>query len=290
MSYDEKYMHRCLQLAGYGRGFVSPNPLVGSVIIHDDKIIGEGFHRACGQAHAEVNAIASVKDKEFLKDATLYVNLEPCSHHGKTPPCADLIIRMGIPRVVVGMQDPFPEVAGRGIGRLREHGVEVAVGVLKEECEWLNRRFIIFHREHRPYVILKWAQSADGFMDIIRREGDGQQPVVFSNDFAQIAVHKLRAEEDAIMVGTNTERLDKPRLNVRYWDGKDPLKLIADSSKTLKEQLHELYRQNIQSLIVEGGAKLLASFIKENLWDEARIETAEHILLGEGVKAPVIDK
>lgn len=280
-------MHRCLQLAANGRGSVSPNPMVGSVIVHNHRIIGEGYHRACGQAHAEVNAIAAVRDKELLRESTLFVNLEPCSHYGKTPPCADLIIESRIPRVVVGMEDPFPEVAGRGIERLRAHGVTVTVGIEEAACRELNRRFITCQTLHRPYVILKWAQSSDGFIDRIRREGDGQTPIRFSDEYGQIAVHKLRAEADAIMVGTRTLHLDRPQLDVRHWDGRNPLRLIADSSLTIPQQLDRLYQERIQSLIVEGGARLLSSFLESGIWDEARIEIAP-IVLRSGVPAPTI--
>jgi len=287
MQFEEKYMHRCLQLAAYGRGFTAPNPMVGAVIVYNDKIIGEGFHRKYGEPHAEVNAIASVKDERLLKESTLYVNLEPCSHYGKTPPCSELIIRKQIPRVVIGQIDPFPEVSGNGIQKLKEAGVEVACGVLEKECKELNKNYLTFTQQHRPYIILKWAQSADGFLDKFREEGDGQKPIRFSNDFTQMLVHKLRAEEAAIMIGKRTKLLDKPALNVRFWKGNDPEKIVADSSKTLQEQLTELYGKNIQSLLVEGGSKLLHSFLAENLWDETQIEVAP-IFLEEGVRAPIL--
>ncbi|GHT62138.1 riboflavin biosynthesis protein RibD [Bacteroidia bacterium] len=286
MFIEEKYMHRCLQLATYGKGFTAPNPMVGTVIVHNDKIIGEGFHRKYGGPHAEVNAITSVKNEQLLRESTLYVNLEPCSHYGKTPPCSELIIREQIPRVVIGQIDPFPEVSGKGIKKLKEAGVEVVCGVLEEECKALNKNYLTFTQQHRPYIILKWAQSADGFLDRFREEGDGQKPVIFSNSFTQMLVHKLRAEEAAIMIGKRTKLLDKPALNVRFWKGNDPERFIADRSKTLQNQLDELYNKNIQSLIVEGGSKLLQSFLAEDLWDETQIEIAP-VFLGEGVKAPV---
>ncbi|GHS94469.1 riboflavin biosynthesis protein RibD [Bacteroidia bacterium] len=286
MFIEEKYMHRCLQLATYGKGFTAPNPMVGTVIVHNDKIIGEGFHRKYGGPHAEVNAITSVKNEQLLRESTLYVNLEPCSHYGKTPPCSELIIREQIPRVVIGQIDPFPEVSGKGIKKLKEAGVEVVCGVLEEECKALNKNYLTFMQQHRPYIILKWAQSADGFLDRFREEGDGQKPVIFSNSFTQMLVHKLRAEEAAIMIGKRTKLLDKPALNVRFWKGNDPERFIADRSKTLQNQLDELYNKNIQSLIVEGGSKLLQSFLAEDLWDETQIEIAP-VFLGEGVKAPV---
>jgi len=280
-------MRRCLQLASYGRGFTAPNPLVGSIIVHQDRIIGEGFHRKWGEAHAEVNAIHSVEKKELLSESTLYVNLEPCSHHGKTPPCAELIIAKRIPRVIIGMSDPFPSVAGKGIKMLKEADIEVKCGVLEKECVWLNRRFIRFVQDQRPYVILKWAQSSDGFIDRLRTKGDGQKAVRFSTDFTQVLVHKLRAEESAIVVGKRTEELDQPSLNVRFWAGNDPKRIYLNSMEPLEKQLHNLYNKGIQSLIVEGGAMLLHSFIEKNLWDEARVEIAS-IRLSEGIKAPVL--
>jgi diaminohydroxyphosphoribosylaminopyrimidine deaminase/5-amino-6-(5-phosphoribosylamino)uracil reductase len=285
---EEKYMHRCLQLAVYGKGFTAPNPLVGAVIVHQGKIIGEGFHRKYGEAHAEVNAIASVKNEKLLKESTLYVNLEPCSHYGKTPPCAELIIKKQIPRVVVGQVDPYPEVSGRGLKMLQEAGVEVVCGILEDECKSLNKRFSTYILQQRPYIILKWAQSSDGFMDKLREENDGQAAIQFSNSFTRMLAHKLRAEEAAILVGKRTALLDKPSLNVRFWRGNDPVKIIADSHLTLKQQLDILYEQKIQSLIVEGGAKLLHSFLEENLWDEARIEISP-LILKKGITAPTLN-
>ncbi|MDL2322947.1 bifunctional diaminohydroxyphosphoribosylaminopyrimidine deaminase/5-amino-6-(5-phosphoribosylamino)uracil reductase RibD [Bacteroidales bacterium OttesenSCG-928-A17] len=280
-------MYRCLQLASYGKGFTAPNPLVGAVVVFEDRIIGEGFHRRCGEAHAEVNAIQSVKNENLLADSTLYVNLEPCSHYGKTPPCAELIIRKKIPRVVIGMKDPFPSVAGKGIQRLKEAGVEVKCGVLENECFRLNRRFLRCIQNQRPYIILKWAQSSDGFIDRFRDKGSTENPVRFSTDFTQLLVHKLRAEEAAITVGSRTEELDHPLLNVRFWAGKDPQKIRFDSKEPLEKQLQKLYTEGIQSLIVEGGAALLSSFIQTRLWDEARIEVSD-IILKKGVKAPIL--
>jgi diaminohydroxyphosphoribosylaminopyrimidine deaminase/5-amino-6-(5-phosphoribosylamino)uracil reductase len=282
---DEFYMQRCLQLAEYGQGWVAPNPMVGAVLVYQGKIIGEGFHRKFGEAHAEVNAIHAVRNPEYLKASTLYVNLEPCSHQGKTPPCAGLIIEKQIPRVVVGQTDPFPEVSGNGIKMLKNAGIEVITGILEKECEHLNRRFITFHQKRRPYIILKWAQSADGFIDRFREPGDGRLPVCFSNDFTRIRVHKMRAEEAAIMVGSRTEKLDKPQLNVRFWQGNHPRIIKPVSGKPLTLQMSECYEQEIQSLIVEGGAQLLQSFLAENLWDEAQVEISP-IQLTEGVKIP----
>lgn len=280
------YMRRCLQLATYGKGFVAPNPLVGAVIVHDNRIIGEGFHGKYGGPHAEVQAIASVKDEKLLKTSTLYVNLEPCSHYGKTPPCVDLICEKQIPRVVIGHEDPFPEVSGQGIKRLREAGIEVVCGILEEACKELNKRFLTYTLQQRPYIVLKWAQSSDGFMDQQREENDGKAPVKFSNLFTQMLVHKTRAEESAIMVGTRTLQLDKPALNVRYWKGNDPERITADSKQSLQQQIRSLYEQKIQSLMVEGGSKLLQSFLNENLWDEIQIEVAAFLLNG-GVAAPI---
>jgi len=278
-------MRRCLQLATCGKGFVAPNPMVGAVIVHNNRIIGEGFHGKYGGPHAEVQAIASVKDEKLLKSSTLYVNLEPCSHYGKTPPCVDLIREKQIPRVVIGQEDPFPKVSGRGIKILRETGIEVIQGILEEECKELNKRFLTYTLQHRPYIILKWAQSADGFLDRHREENDGEVPVKFSNYFTQMLVHKTRAEESAIMVGTRTLRLDKPALNVRYWKGNDPERITLDSKQSLQQQIRLLYERKIQSLMVEGGAKLLQSFLNENLWDEIQIEVAA-FPLNKGVAAP----
>ena len=279
-------MRRCLQLAACGKGFVAPNPMVGAVIVHDNRIIGEGFHGKYGGPHAEVQAISSVKNEKLFKNATLYVNLEPCSHYGKTPPCVDLIREKQIPRVVIGHEDPYPEVSGRGIKNLRDAGIEVVTGILEEECKELNKRYLTYMLRHRPYIILKWAQSADGFIDRHREENDGKAAVKFSNTFTQMLVHKTRAEESAIMVGTRTLRLDKPALNVRYWKGNDPERITIDSAQSLQQQIRSLYERKIQSLMVEGGAKLLQSFLNENLWDEIQMEVAA-FSLHKGVAAPI---
>ena len=212
MTEDEKYMRRCIELAANGRCTTAPNPMVGAVVVHKGRIIGEGYHVHCGEGHAEVNAIRSVRETELLRESTIYVSLEPCSHYGKTPPCADLIISKGIPRVVVGCMDPFPLVAGRGIRKLREAGIEVTVGILEEECKALNARFITFNLQHRPYVTLKWAESADGFLDVNRTGG---HPVVLSTPLTAMFVHKQRAEHQAILVGTRTALLDNPSLTDR---------------------------------------------------------------------------
>jgi diaminohydroxyphosphoribosylaminopyrimidine deaminase/5-amino-6-(5-phosphoribosylamino)uracil reductase len=283
MSEDEKYMNRCIQLARNGRQNAKPNPMVGAVIVSaDGRIIGEGYHVRCGEGHAEVNAFASVRpeDETLLPGATMYVSLEPCSHYGKTPPCADLIIKKGVRRVVVGCIDEFAEVQGRGIRKLREAGISVEVGVMEKECKYLNRRFFTFHREKRPYIILKWAQTANGFID------DHFKPVQISNDFTKMLSHKLRAEEDAILVGRVTNERDHPQLTVRDWKGQNPKRLVIDRSHPLN--LDSLHAHNIQSLIVEGGAKTLNSFLKKGLWDEVRVETNLSMTVTDGTRAPQI--
>lgn len=322
MDRDEFYMRRCLQLAERGAGHVSPNPMVGAVLVCDGSIIGEGYHRRFGEAHAEVNAVNSVKDTSLLSRSTLYVSLEPCSHYGKTPPCAELIIRKKIPRVVVGCLDPFEKVSGRGIEMLRSAGVEVVTGVLEKECRYLNRFFMFAQTNRRPYVILKWAQSADGYIDKKRDVLDPAE--VFSSPVTKAFVHKLRAEVDAICVGTNTARLDNPSLSVRCWCGKNPIRIIFDRRSVLPKSLNLfidglptgvltetaaadfgnvrfwrsgmenpslenwldiLSGHGIQSLLVEGGALLLQSFIDCGCWEEARVEISEKSI-GDGVAAP----
>ena len=283
---DEKYMWRCLQLARCGRHNAKPNPMVGAVIVAPDReksrgrIIGEGYHVRCGAGHAEVNAFASVcaEDEPLLKASTLYVSLEPCSHFGKTPPCADLIISKGVPRVVVGCIDEFAEVQGRGVRRLQEAGVDVSVGVLEAECRLLNRRFMTFHRLQRPYIILKWAQTANGFID------DNGKALAISTPFTQMLVHKLRSEEDAIVVGRVTDEREHPLLNVRKWSGPSPRRLVIDRRHPLN--MESLYAQNIQSLIVEGGRKTLDSFLAQDLWDEIRVETNHRLTSTGGTRAP----
>lgn len=324
---DEKYMARCIQLARCGKGHTRPNPMVGAVVVCGGRIIGEGFHRKAGEAHAEVNAIAAVKDEKLLEDSTLYVSLEPCSHWGKTPPCASLILQKRIPRVVIGCLDPFPEVSGRGVQMLREAGVEVVTGVLEKEARELNKAFMTLHTCKRPYVILKWAQSADGFIDA--RRGDvSRAPARLSSARSLRMVHRLRSEVGAILVGTRTALLDNPSLTVRLWAGLSPLRVAidrarripptyrlfdgsvptliftagelpadgnnltyvgADFSRPLVPQiLAELAGRKIDSLLVEGGAQLLTSFLEAGLWDEARVETAP-VCLGSGIEAPVMD-
>ena len=323
MTNDEKYIRRCIELASNGLCNAAPNPMVGAVIVYKDRIIGEGYHARCGEGHAEVNAIASVKERDLLKDSTIYVSLEPCSHHGKTPPCADLIIKTGIPRVVVGCVDPFSQVSGRGIQKLRNAGIDVKVGVLEEECRKLIRRFVTFNLQKRPYITLKWAESADGFIDVCRENGS---PVVLSTPITSMYVHKQRAEHKAILVGRKTALLDNPSLTTRNWYGKNPLRLVIDRELSLPKELklfdestptivftakekgstknlcyvtldfttdiipqilNELYERKIQSLMVEGGCCLLESFIKDGLWDEIFVEHAEKAL-GNGIKAATI--
>lgn len=322
---DEKYMARCIELARGGLGNTYPNPLVGAVIVHQGKIIGEGFHRKVGESHAEVNAIASVKNKSLLEDSTLYVNLEPCSHHGRTPPCAELIIRNKIPRVVIGCLDPYPEVSGRGVRMLLRAGVEVITGVLEREARRLNKVFMTFYEKQRPYIILKWAQSADGFID--KKRDDYTIPAeMLSSQETQQRVHRLRSEVAAIMVGTHTALLDNPSLSVRYWSGKSPVRVVLDrylripshyhlldgnistivfadrecpangniryvkidfSQSVLPQIMKYLCENCIVSLLVEGGGILLNSFLENSLWDEIHMETSP-VILNDGVKAPLL--
>lgn len=287
---DEKYMRRCLQLAANGIQGARPNPMVGAVITvsqqlransQEPRIIGEGYHVRCGQGHAEVNAFASVRleDEPLLKDATIYVSLEPCSHYGKTPPCADLIIKKGVRRVVVGTIDPFAEVQGRGVKKLQDAGIDVTVGVLEKECQWLNRRFFTYHSKHRPYIILKWAQTANGFID------DHGKALQISNEQTQMLSHQLRAEEDAILVGHTTDVREHPQLTVRHWHGPNPKRVVLTHQRPLYQLIDDLYQQGIQSLIVEGGRQTHESFIEAGLWDEIRVETSP-ITVSDGTRAP----
>lgn len=305
MNIDQRFMRRAIELAGHGLGNTSPNPMVGAVIVHDGKIIGEGYHRRCGEGHAEVNAVASVKDRSLLKDSTIYVTLEPCSHYGKTPPCSKLIIDSGIPRVAVGSTDPNEKVSGRGINMLRDAGVEVVVGVLEKECKEINPVFMTAHTYHRPWVTLKWAQSRDGYIDCKRAAEES--PAIFSTPVTKALTHRLRSLSDAILVGSGTVKADNPLLDVRHWHGRNPrpviagnppseCKLLTDrhdtivvtgipSAESIEGYLTQLFSQGITSVLVEGGAKLLQSFIDSGLWDMARIETAPVSLI-DGVKAP----
>jgi diaminohydroxyphosphoribosylaminopyrimidine deaminase/5-amino-6-(5-phosphoribosylamino)uracil reductase len=316
-------MKRCIQLAKNGLGTTYPNPMVGSVIVHNGKIIGEGWHKKAGELHAEVNAVHAVKDKSLLKEATIYVSLEPCSHFGKTPPCCDLIIANEIPNVVIGTLDPFAKVAGSGLKKLIENGKNVTVGILEDECNALNKRFFTFHQKERPYIILKWAETADGFIAPMSRAA--QIPVWISNSYARQVTHKWRTEEQAILVGTQTVLDDNPVLNTRDFSGNNPVRVVLDKTGKISENynvkdgsqktifitesknftptencIYEnvifdkslaqtistiLYRHDIQSVIIEGGAKTLQSFIDANLWDEARIFLGE-IKFQDGTQAP----
>lgn len=327
MKIHEKYIRRCIELAKNGLGTTYPNPLVGSVIVYEDKIIGEGWHKKSGEPHAEVNAVNSVKDKSLLKKATIYVSLEPCSHFGKTPPCCDLIIKNKIPNVVIGTVDPNIKVAGNGIKKLIEAGIHVTVGILEEECNELNKRFFTFHEKKRPYIILKWAESQDGF--IAPKEKSEKKPVWITNPYSRQLVHKWRTEEQAILVGTQTAIDDNPKLNARDWSGNNPIRLVIDQKNRIPEHNHIfdnqaktilfsksrnsikkentifeiidfekniveqivqiLYQHQIQSVIIEGGRQTLQTFIDANLWDEARIFVGS-VEFKEGTKAPNIAK
>ncbi|TDW95758.1 bifunctional diaminohydroxyphosphoribosylaminopyrimidine deaminase/5-amino-6-(5-phosphoribosylamino)uracil reductase RibD [Dinghuibacter silviterrae] len=318
MSTHERYMRRCLQLAALGAGSVAPNPMVGAVLVYRDLVIGEGYHQRYGQAHAEVHCIRDAEERfaagqwanlgfadagALLAASTLYVSLEPCAHHGKTPPCADLVVAKGIRRVVVGVRDPFPEVNGKGIDKLLRAGIEVICPVLEEDCMALNRRFFTFHTKHRPYIILKWAQSADG---CIGREG---QRIAVSNAWSKRLVHRWRSEEASILVGGHTARVDDPALTNRYWPGPSPLRLVLDPdgvltpgmkvldgeaptvvypTRDLREVLSDLHRRSAQSVLVEGGARLLTSFIAGGLFDEIRVIRSETVHLPGGIPAPVM--
>ncbi len=324
---SKKYMQRCLDLATHGLGSTYPNPLVGSVIVFNNKIIGEGFHRKSGEPHAEVLAIRSVLDKNLLKKATLYVNLEPCSHYGKTPPCADLIVRTEIPRVVVGTMDTTEKVHGQGIRKMQNGGVDIITGILEKECRFINRRFFTFHEQKRPYIILKWAQSADGFLDE-ERLPEQKGPNWINGPLSRQLVHKWRSEEQAILVGRKTALLDNPALTARDWYGPNPLRLVIDrelslpaslqlfddsaptiifnnirdqehthpetvkldfSRSVIEQILKELYNRKIQSMIIEGGAYTLSQFIERKLWDEARVFIGNRYFHA-GVKAPTLKK
>lgn len=313
-------MKRALELALLGRGSVSPNPLVGCVIVHNDKIVGEGWHKRYGEAHAEVNAIESVEDKSILSECTVYVNLEPCSHVGKTPPCADLLIAHRVKKVVVANLDSNPLVAGDGIKKLRAAGVEVITGILEKEGRELNKRFFTFMEKQRPYITLKWAETSDGF--IARENFDSKW---ISNEHSRQLVHKWRTEEDAVLVGTTTAFHDNPELNVREWSGRNPVRIVLDrflrlseklnvfdrSQKTLcynvlkheeqpnlslirvaeedfvKQVVQDLFKQKIQSVLVEGGATTLQFFIDAGLWDEARVFVSDKGF-GKGIAAPTL--
>lgn len=315
-------MHRCIELARLGAGSVAPNPIVGAVIVYQDIIIGEGFHQQYGQAHAEVNCISSVLPEQvaLIPQSVLYVSLEPCAHFGKTPPCADLIIKHKIPKVVIGCRDPFKEVDGKGIEKLKAAGIEVVSGILENECQQLNERFFTFHTRRRPYIILKWAQTASGVV------GNTDHSRLFiSNEFSNRLVHKWRSEEAAIMVGTNTAQRDNPSLTTRLWKGNNPIRVVIDMDLRLPQTLHlfdttvktivfntvkqeeqhnllfyqlskegnfvhqmnnALYQLNIQSVLIEGGVKLLQSFLDDNVYDEVRVITNNGLQVPAGIAAP----
>jgi len=307
----EIHIKRCLKIAKNGLGSTRPNPMVGAIIVCDDKVIGEGFTSPYGQSHAEVNAINAVKNKALLKKSTLYVTLEPCSHHGKTPPCSDLIISHNIPKVVIGCIDDNPQVVGKGIAKLKASGCEVIVGVLENECKIHHKRFFTFHNKKRPYIILKWAETKDGF--IAPKTKDKQKPIWITNRYSRQLVHKWRSEEQVILVGTNTVIEDNPSLTVRDWTGDNPTRIVIDKSLKLNSELKLfdnaaktisisnkeidfkknitkqicdlLFKENINSIIIEGGSKTLQTFINEGLWDEARVFVGL-TEFKEGVKAP----
>jgi diaminohydroxyphosphoribosylaminopyrimidine deaminase / 5-amino-6-(5-phosphoribosylamino)uracil reductase len=324
MNRDTAFMLRCVELARKGSGTVAPNPMVGAVLVHGQRIIGEGWHQQYGEAHAEVNCIRSVasQDQPLIQESTMYVSLEPCAHFGKTPPCTDLIIAHQISRVVIGSQDPFPDVNGKGIAKLRAAGVEVVTGIASEACEQLNRRFFTFHRHHRPYVILKWAMSANGKM-----AANGDERLLISNDLSNRLVHQWRSEEAAILVGSRTALLDNPSLTNRLWTGRHPIRLVVDMDLSLpahlhvfdgqtptivfnslkhdmqnslkfyqvtddvdlvNQILHALYVLKIQSVLVEGGAKTLQAFLDQNCWDEIRVITNTTLHVDHGLQAPTV--
>lgn len=297
----EKYIQRCIELALQGEQYAAPNPMVGAVIVHNDRIIGEGYHAKCGEAHAEVNAVRSVKeaDRHLLPESTIYVSLEPCAHYGKTPPCAELIIKERIPKVVIGCVDPFAKVKGKGIQMLRDAGIQVVVGVCEKECLELNRKFITFHEKKRPYITLKWARTPDGYIDALRTDST-TPPLAISNVVTRLRGHRLRTTHQAILVGHNTLLLDKPSLLPRYWHGPSPLRVVLGhvseeelpegfvAYESIEEALSDLHTRNIQSLLVEGGTKVLQSFIDRGLWDEAWEEIGDTPLGTDGVGAPTI--
>lgn len=319
---DEQYHLRCINLAYNGLGRVAPNPMVGAILIVDDKIIGEGFHSHYGGVHAEVQAVNHVKDETLLKSSTLLVNLEPCSHYGKTPPCSRMIIDKQIKKVIIGEIDPFPKVAGKGVKMLQKANVEVSFGLRRAESRFINRRFFTFHEKKRPYIILKWAESFDGYMDKIRSANDPPQWI--TDTYARILVHKWRTQEQAILVGTNTVLMDNPQLTARFYYGKNPIRLILDRNRRLPAHLHIFdpqaptviftrkpeesklqhvtyvdipfhdmpveildycYQAQIQSVIIEGGSQVLSEFIKHNLWDEARVFVGD-VIFENGIRAP----
>ena len=329
MKTHEKYIKRCIELAKNGFGTTYPNPMVGSVIVYNDQIIGEGWHKKAGEPHAEVNAVRSVKDKSLLKKATIYVSLEPCSHYGKTPPCCDLIIANEIPNVVVGTIDPNEKVAGNGIKKLIAAGVKVTTGVLEKECHELNKRFFTFHNKKRPYIILKWAESQDSFLAPEKIVDQERKPVWITNTYSRQLVHKWRSEEQAILVGTQTVVDDNPKLNTRDWSGNNPVRVVLDQNNRISRDsfilddsvktiiftkseinfsaenttfevidfnqniipqiLAVLHQNQIQSIIIEGGLKTIQAFIDQDIWDEARIFIGK-TTFGTGTRTPILQK
>ena len=320
---EDRYMLRCLHLAEKGRGNVAPNPMVGAVLVHQGRILGEGYHEQFGQAHAEVNCINNVsfQERHLISESNLYVSLEPCAHYGKTPPCADLIIANKISKVIIGCRDPFDLVDGRGIQKLKDAGIEVIVGMLESQCRELNKRFFTFHNQHRPYIILKWAQSANR-----KISSKDSERINISNELSNRLVHKWRSEEAAIMVGTNTAIIDDPTLTTRLWSGNNPVRILIDleckvplsnhlfnndsktivfnkfkesteknilykmiNSSSISEIMEACYSLGIQSILVEGGAKTLQSFIDSNIWDEARVITNTEMHIPEGIDAPQLN-
>lgn len=320
MEFDELMMKRCIELASGGVGLTYPNPVVGCVIVGNGQIISEGWHQKAGEAHAEVNAVNKIKDKEILKDCEIYVSLEPCSHFGKTPPCSDMIVRYGFKRVIVGILDPNSKVNGQGIKKMRDAGIEVKVGVLENECAELNKRFFCFHQNKRPYIVLKWAQTADGFM-----AAENYVQKWITNPYSKQLVHLWRSREQSVLVGYNTAKIDNPQLNLRLWSGNQPVRVVIDRDLSLDSKLHlfdgsqktiifsekenssrpdiiqlnfdenfeesileELYKSGLQSVIIEGGRKTLDRFINKGLWDEARVFSSSESW-GSGIEAPRID-
>ena len=307
------YIAHCLEIARRGEYYVAPNPMVGAVLVDaGGAILAEGWHEKYGEAHAEVNCFKAAEARDAgmpeYRNCTLFVSLEPCSHYGKTPPCAKLIIEKGVGRVVVGMLDPNPLVAGKGVQMLRDAGIDVVVGVLEDQCRELNKRFLCLHENHRPYVILKWAQTSDGFIDIKRTSGS---PIKISTPKTKEIVHRMRAENMAIMVGTNTVLLDNPRLLNTHWEGRNPIRvtvdrynripadarILSDESETIVYRdrtdwpyiLTDLASRNIHSILVEGGTTLLTHILQTGLWDEIHVEVAPELTIGDGVPAPAID-
>lgn len=320
MDFDQLMMKRCIELASNGLGMTYPNPVVGCVIVRNGQIISDGWHQKAGEVHAEVNAVNKIRDKEILKDCEIYVSLEPCSHFGKTPPCSDMIVRYGFKKVIVGISDPNSKVNGQGIKRIRDAGIEVKVGVLENECAELNKRFFCYHQNKRPYIVLKWAQTADGFMA-------AENPIQkwITNPYSKQLVHLWRSQEQSVLVGYKTAKVDNPQLNLRLWSGNQPVRVVIDRDLSLDQKLHlfdgsqktiifsekenssrpdvvqlkfdenleesilnELYKSGLQSVIIEGGRKTLDGFINNDLWDEARVfSTAES--WASGIKAPWVD-